>query len=264
MKRFTPERVPIVNLKHLSRDYYALRLGPWPRVRQCRPGQFVHLGLPQCDVYFRRAMSIASVDVSAGELEIIFKVFGRGTRALSQHHVGDVLDLLGPLGVPFQPPRRTETCVLIGGGVGFPPLFFLATWLTQHGFNPKAIEFFYGGRTSEEIVERSRIKKLGVQFHPVTDDGSFGVKGLVTEAVEAYLTEHTLRRPRLYVCGPGAMLKAADDLGQRLALPGQVSLEAPMPCGFGVCLGCVVPLRAGGHARVCREGPVFEIGEVLL
>jgi len=264
MKRYTPERVPIVSLKHLSRDYYALRLGPWPRVKQCRPGQFVHLGLPQCDVYFRRAMSIASVDLSTRQVEIIFKVFGRGTRALSQHHAGDILDVLGPLGVPFRPPRRTETCVLVGGGVGFPPLFFLASWLIDQGFSPKAIEFFYGGRTSGEIVERSRIRKLGVRFHPVTDDGSFGAKGLVTEAVEAYLREQALTRPRLYACGPGAMLKAADDLGQRLALPGQVSLEAPMPCGFGVCLGCVVPLRAGGHARVCCEGPVFEIGEVLL
>jgi dihydroorotate dehydrogenase electron transfer subunit len=209
-------------------------------------------------------MSIAAVDVAGKELEIIFKVFGKGTRALSHHRKGDVLDLLGPLGEPFRPPRRTETCVLVGGGVGFPPLYYMASWLVERGFDPKAIEFFYGGRTSGEIVERSRIRKLGVRFHPVTDDGSFGVKGLVTEAVEAYLAEHALKRPRLYACGPGAMLKAADDLGLRLAIPGQVSLEAPMPCGFGVCLGCVVPLRAGGYARVCREGPVFEIGEVLL
>jgi len=209
-------------------------------------------------------MSIASVTVKSRELEIIFKVFGRGTKALSQHHAGDVLDVLGPLGAPFRPPGKSDTCVLVGGGVGFPPLYYLASWLVKRGFDPRAIEFFYGGRTSGEIVERSRIKKLGVHFHPVTDDGSFGVKGLVTEAVEAYLTEHCLNRPRLYACGPGPMLKAADDLGRRLGLPGQVSLEAPMPCGFGVCLGCVVPLRAGGHARVCHEGPVFEIGEVLL
>lgn len=264
MNRYTPERVPIVSLRHLSRDYYSLKLGPWSRVGQCRPGQFVHLGLPQCDVYFRRAMSIAAVAVAGKELEIIFKVFGKGTQALSHHRKGDVLDLLGPLGVPFRPPSKSETCVLVGGGVGFPPLYYLASWLIERGFDPKAIEFFHGGRTSGEIVERSRIKKLGVRFHPVTDDGSFGVKGLVTEAVETYLTENALRRPRLYACGPGAMLKVADDLGRRLAIPGQVSLEAPMPCGFGVCLGCVVPLRAGGHARVCREGPVFEIGEVLL
>jgi dihydroorotate dehydrogenase electron transfer subunit len=264
MNRYTPERVPVVSLRHLSRDYYSLRLGPWSRVDQCRPGQFLHLGLPQCDVYFRRAMSIAAVDIARKELEIIFKVFGRGTRALSNHRKGDVLDLLGPLGVPFRPPRKTETCVLVGGGVGFPPLYYMASWLIERGFDPKAIEFFYGGRTSGEIVERSRIKKLGVRFHPVTDDGSFGTKGLVTEAVETYLAERALKRPRLYACGPGAMLKAADDLALRLAIPGQVSLEAPMPCGFGVCLGCVVPLRAGGHARVCREGPVFDIGEVLL
>lgn len=264
MNRLTPERVPVVSLRHLSRDYYSLKLGPWRRVTQCRPGQFVHVGLLQCDVYFRRAMSIAAVDTSRSELEIIFKVFGKGTRALARHHRGDVVDLIGPLGVPFQPPRKKETCVMVGGGVGFPPLYFLACRLIELGFNPKAIDFFYGGRTSEEIVERSRIRRLGVRFHPVTDDGSFGVMGLVTEAVEDYLAEHALRSPKIYACGPGPMLKAADDLALRLGIPGQVSLEAPMPCGFGVCLGCVVPLRAGGHARVCCEGPVFDIGEVLL
>jgi len=264
MKRYTPERVPIIRLRHLSRDYYTIRLGPWSRARYCRPGQFVHLGLPQCDVYFRRAMSIASVDVDRAEFEIIFKVFGRGTKALARYRRGDSLDVLGPLGEPFRPPRKTETCIMVGGGVGFPPLFYLASWLVARGRDPKSIEFFYGGRTAGEIVERSRIRRLGVRFHPVTDDGTFGVKGLVTEAVEQFLATQAIKHPRLFVCGPDAMLKAADSMARRFGWPGQVSLEAPMPCGFGVCLGCVVPLRAGGHARVCCEGPVFEIGEVLL
>jgi len=264
MKRYTPERVPIIRLRHLSRDYYTIRLGPWSRAQYCRPGQFVHLGLPQCDVYFRRAMSIASVDVDRAEFEIIFKVFGRGTKALSRYRRGDSLDVLGPLGEPFRPPRKNETSIMVGGGVGFPPLFYLASWLVAQGRDPKSIEFFYGGRTAGEIVERSRIRRLGVRFHPVTDDGTFGVKGLVTEAVEHFLATQPIKHPRLFICGPGAMLKAADSMARRLGWPGQVSLEAPMPCGFGVCLGCVVPLRVGGHARVCCEGPVFEIGEVLL
>jgi dihydroorotate dehydrogenase electron transfer subunit len=264
MKKYDPMPLEIIRLKHLSRDYYSLRLGPWSRARDCRPGQFVHVRLPESEVYFRRAMSIAAADPDSGEIEIIFKVFGRGTRILSHYHQGDVLDVLGPLGVPFALPRRGDTCIMVGGGVGFPPLYFLACHLVTRGFDPKAIEFFYGGRTDGEIVERARIRRLGVRFHPVTDDGTFGAKGLVTEAVEDFLASGKVKRPRLYACGPEAMLKAADALAVAQGVPGQVSLEAPMPCGYGVCLGCVVPLRAGGHARVCKEGPVFEIGEVLL
>ena len=90
-------------------------------------------------------------------------------------------------------------------------------------------------------------------------------QGLVTQAVEKYVAEnHGKMRLRLYGCGPEKMLKAVDDLGMKYGVAGQVSLEAPMPCGVGICLGCVINLRAGGHARVCTEGPVFEIGEVLL
>ncbi|MBN1212186.1 MAG: dihydroorotate dehydrogenase electron transfer subunit, partial [candidate division Zixibacteria bacterium] len=141
---------------------------------------------------------------------------------------------------------------------------FFAGELVRAGFDPKKIEFFYGGRTVFDILERSRIKKLGVNFHPVTDDGSFGRKALVTETVEEYILAHRDERVRLYGCGPEAMLKATDELGLKYSLPGQLSLEAPMPCGVGICLGCVVPLKAGGHARVCADGPIFEIGEVKL
>jgi dihydroorotate dehydrogenase electron transfer subunit len=264
MRKINPTPLEIVRLKHLSRDYYSLRLGPWDRVGDCRPGQFVHVRLPESEIYFRRAMSIAAVEPDSGEIEIIFKVFGRGTRILSSYHAGDVIDVLGPLGVPFGAPKKNDTCIMVGGGVGFPPLFFLASHLVADGRDPKTIEFFYGGRTDGEIVERARIRRLGVKFHPVTDDGTFGAKGLVTEAVESYLAAGKTKHPRIYACGPEAMLRATDDLAMRRGIPGQVSLEAPMPCGYGVCLGCVVPLRAGGHARVCKEGPVFEIGEVLL
>jgi dihydroorotate dehydrogenase electron transfer subunit len=153
---------------------------------------------------------------------------------------------------------------MVAGGVGFPPLAYLAADLITRGVKPRQIEFFYGGKSADEIVERSRFKKLGVHFHPCTDDGSLGFKGVVTSAVESYIAENSGQKFHLYGCGPEGMLRATDDLGRRLGIPGQLSLEAPMPCGIGVCLGCVVPLRKGGHARVCVEGPVFDIGEVVL
>ena len=111
---------------------------------------------------------------------------------------------------------------------------------------------------------RARIKKLGVNFHPVTEDGSVGEKGLVTKPVEDFIQSNKKSRMRIYGCGPEGMLKATDELGIRHGIPGQISLEAPMPCGIGICLGCVVELTKGGHARVCCDGPVFNIGEVKL
>ncbi len=264
MSRLSPERVAVRKLRRLAPDYYSLRLGPCSRVRRCRPGRFVHVGLPGRDLFFRRAMSVASVDIDSAELEIIFKVCGRGTTMMSELRRGESVDLLGPLGTGFAGPRKQEICLLVAGGIGFPPLFFLAQDLIAQGRDPKSIEFFYGGRTSGEIVEKSRIRKLGLRFQAVTDDGSYGASGLVTEAVETFLATETDHRFRLYACGPEPMLKAADELALRHGIPGQLALEAPMPCGIGVCLGCVVSLRSGGHARVCADGPVFNVGEVLL
>ena len=264
MTRPVCEDTFLVKHRNLKNDYFAFTFAPFTKAANCKPGAFVHLRLPSSDVYFRRAMSVAGVNPEKKELEIIFKIFGRGTRILSGYHKATQVGLLGPLGNNFTPPSKNETAVIIAGGVGFPPLLFLVTDLLRRGFDPQNIEFFYGGRTSHDILERTRIRKLGVNFRPATDDGSFGEKGLVTEIVENYINSNPGRKLRLYGCGPEAMLKATDDLGRKYRLPGQISLEAPMPCGYGVCLGCIVPLRKGGNARVCAEGPVFDIGEVIL
>ncbi len=264
MTRFSPEVASVIETRNVGNEYRAIILGPLSRIKQCRPGHFIHLRLPDSPLLFRRAMSIASVDSGRREMEIIFKVVGRGTKLLAACRKGDSVDVLGPLGVPFKLPKKNETVLMVGGGIGFPPLFFLAADMVRRGYDPAAIEFFYGGRRATDILERTRIKKLGVRFRPVTEDGSLGQKGLVTEAVEQYRADNPGKRLRIYSCGPEAMLRAVDDLGRKYGVPGQLSLEAPMPCGIGVCLGCVVELRKGGHARVCSEGPVFDIGEVVL
>lgn len=263
MIRPTCEDTFLIKKRDLKNDYFSAVFGGYSRVGQCRPGQFIQVQLPCTDVYFRRPMSIAAV-APEGAIEVLFKVVGRGTRLLGDLCRGDRVNILGPLGVPFRLPRKSETTVMVAGGVGFPPLLYLATTMVSAGYDPKKIHFFYGGRTSADLIERSRIRKLGVVFHPVTDDGSFGEKGLVTEPVERFIADRAGTKLRMYGCGPEGMLKATDELGVRLGVPGQISLEAPMPCGVGVCLGCVVPLVKGGHARVCMEGPVFEIGEVSL
>jgi dihydroorotate dehydrogenase electron transfer subunit len=262
MTRPACEDTFLIKKRNLKNGYFSAVFKTYSRVDKCRPGQFVHIHLPTCEVYFRRAMSIAGVSVKKQQIEIIFKVVGRGTTYLGGLRVNDRVNMLGPLGTPFKFPRKNETAIIVAGGVGFPPLMYLVTEMVKKGYDPKKIEFFYGGRSAPDLIERTRIKKLGVKFHPVTEDGSIGTKGLVAGPVERHINENSDKPMRIYGCGPDGMLKATNDLGVRLGIPGQLSLEAPMPCGIGICLGCVVPLVKGGHARVCVDGPVFEIGEV--
>lgn len=254
----------VVKRKDLKNDYYFLSFKEYPLTKKCKPGHFIHMEIPSTDIFFRRPMSIAGVRTDRDEIEVIFKVVGKGTNLMKQLQKGDRVNILGPLGLPFTLPKKNETAILVAGGVGFPPLLYLAEEMVNKGYDPKKIEFFYGGRSKPDILEATRIKKLGVNFHPVTEDGTLGEKGLITKPVERYLVENGSKKLRIFSCGPEGMLKAVDELGLKYNIPGQLSLEAPMPCGIGICLGCVVPLRAGGHARVCKEGPVFEIGEVLL
>ncbi len=264
MTKPTCEDTFLIKKRDLKNDYFSLTFQHYSRAGECAPGHFVHVQLPSTDIYFRRPMSVASSSADTGELEIIFKVFGRGTRLMGGLRKTDRVNILGPLGVPFKLPGKKERVIMVAGGVGFPPLLYLATRMVQRGYDPKQIEFFYGGRSAADIIEIPRIKRTGVNFHPVTEDGTVGEKGLVTRPVEQFIGSHTGEKLRIYGCGPDGMLRATNELGVRLNVPGQISLEAPMPCGVGICLGCVVPLVKGGHARVCCDGPVFEIGEVVL
>lgn len=248
----------------LNNDYYSFKFAPYSRAQDCHPGQFIHLLLPSTNIPFRRAFSVASADPDKNEVEIIFKVFGRGTRLMGNFREGDMVNFLGPLGVPFALPSKEERVIIIAGGVGFPPLMFLAQRMIENGHQPGKIEFFYGGKGTEDILEVKKIRELGVNFRPVTEDGTCGQQGLVTEPLERFLVENRGADMRVYSCGPEPMLRAVDKIAQRFEIPGQVSVEAPMPCGIGICLGCVIPRTEGGHSRVCCDGPVFEIGEVVI
>ncbi len=254
----------VLRKKDLKNDYYSLTLGPYPRTGLCRPGHFFHVQLPATDIFFRRAFSVAGVSTADNTVEIIFRPSGHGTRLMSRLRKGDCLNLLGPLGTPFAFPRKNECVVMAAGGVGMPPLLFFIEAMAARGFDMRQVHFFYGGRSAGDIVYRQRIKAAGVHGYWVTEDGTLGRKGLVTEPLNEFLQANARAKMRLYSCGPEPMLKAVNTLGLQYHVPGQLSMEAPMPCGIGVCLACVVPLTNGGHARVCVDGPVFDIGEVAL
>jgi dihydroorotate dehydrogenase electron transfer subunit len=269
MRKITPQRCIVRANKRLDTAglYFRLTIDGFRSVRKILPGHFVHVKVaPLMDPLFRRAFSVADYDKPSGTLEIIYKVMGKGTSLLAQTKKGDGLDLIGPLGNSFSLPSRKKTVIMVAGGVGFPPLYFLSKYLIETGHSKDNILFFYGGRSKSDLVDLPRIKRLGVELIPSTDDGTLGFQGFVTAAMEKRLAEIDSRNAVVYGCGPEPMLAALQDLAPRHSLTGQVSLEAPMPCGVGVCLGCVKPTAADPvrYVRVCREGPVFELGEIRL
>jgi dihydroorotate dehydrogenase electron transfer subunit len=269
MKKIVPQRCGVIENHRLDKAgwYYRLKLSGFVPPRAVHPGQFVHLKVaPGLDPFFRRAFSISDFDAATGVLEIIYKVAGRGTTVLREVRPGTMLDLIGPLGNRFTVASKSQTAVLVAGGVGLPPVAFLARYVVDRGHDPKTVFFFYGGRTKEDLIDLPRLRRMGVNLILCTDDGSLGFKGMVTEAVTHHLSRFDGRRFHLYGCGPEPMLAALQEMALARRWSGEVSLEAPMPCGVGVCLGCIKPSLSapGSYVRVCHDGPVFKIGEVQL
>ncbi len=218
-----------------------------------RPGQFVQVQLP--GFYLRRPLSVYDWSAAEnGSLTLVYKTVGHGTEAMSQMPVGTELDVLTGLGNGFD---MTETAnakaskapLLIGGGVGTPPLYGLAKRLLVAGKAPIAV---LGFNCENEIILKQEFEELGIQTLVATADGSACVRGFATDAAEALAGTFDY----VYACGPDPMLKAAYQLMERLGVDGQFSLEERMGCGFGACMGCSVMTRFGSK-RVCKEGPVF-------
>ncbi len=269
MKKIVPRQCRVVENRRLDKagSYYRLTLAGFMPPRAVHPGQFVHLKVASgLDPFFRRAFSISDFDPATGRLEIIYKVVGRGTSSLRDAGPKTILDLIGPLGNRFTLPAKSQSVVLVAGGVGLPPLAFLARHLVERGHDPKTVFFFYGGRTRADLIDLPRLRRMGINLMLCTDDGSQGFKGFVTDAVTDHQPRLAGRKFQVYGCGPEPMLAALQNLALAHRWPGEISLEAPMPCGVGVCLGCIKPSLSnpGQYVRVCYDGPVFKMGEVQL
>jgi len=253
----------------LNPDHFLLTLDAPAIARASRPGQFVMLQVHDGrDPLLRRPMSVCRIPNGArGRLQILYKVVGEGTRRLSRQPVGARLRTLGPLGNGFrlpQAPRGSPAqALLLAGGVGIAIFPFLAAALRQRGVRPVLL---YGARRSRDIVALDLVRARRADVHVATEDGSRGTKGYVT-ALLAPLLRGAGPRPSIYACGPTPMLRAVGALAREAGAPCQLALESQMPCGIGVCLGCVVACPAEDDAlvyrRVCTEGPVFEAGAVL-
>ncbi|MBR2027066.1 MAG: dihydroorotate dehydrogenase electron transfer subunit [Alistipes sp.] len=211
-------------------------------------GQFVEIALD--GLYLRRPISVCNYE--EGELTIIYKVVGKGTDLMSQMAEGTQLDVLTGLGNGFDTEHNCERPLLVGGGVGVPPLYRLTRDLIAHG---KEVTVVLGFNTEAEIFYAEKFEALGAKVIVATADGSQGIKGFVTDAIR----ESGVEADYFYSCGPLPMLKA---LCNSLDIDGEVSLEERMGCGFGICMGCSIHTTKGAK-RVCKDGPVFKKEEVI-
>ena len=210
------------------------------------PGQFVNIAIEGC--YLRRPISVCDYDNES--ITLIYKVVGRGTEIMSRMQAGEKLDVLTGLGNGFSLSASTEQPLLVGGGVGVPPLYNLAKKLKQAG---KKVQVVLGFNRADEIFYAEEFKALGVDVHIATVDGSVGVKGFVTDAMKELEFDY------IYTCGPLPMLKAIYSASE---CDGEFSFEERMGCGFGACMGCSCQTTKGSK-RICKEGPVLKRDEII-
>ncbi|HEX8960804.1 MAG TPA: dihydroorotate dehydrogenase electron transfer subunit [Geobacteraceae bacterium] len=256
----------------VSPGYYRMRLTAPGALLSSRPGQFVMVKVRDAiDPLLRRPFGVFDLGTMPPEfaggfeqayLEILYRVVGKGTATLAALHHGDHLDILAPLGKGFEPGDPAGEKILVGGGVGLAPLYYLAKQLVGNS----RVRLFIGGKSKEDILCVTEFERLGVETYVATDDGTLGASGLVTEVMERHLTEATGAKS-LFACGPMPMLKAVAEIARYHQIPCQVSLEAYMACGMGACLGCVVKGREHGenlpdYRCVCKDGPVFDFQEL--
>jgi len=210
------------------------------------PGQFVNIQID--GLYLRRPISVCDYD--EGTLTLIYKVVGEGTEIMSKYPVDTKLDLLVGLGNGYTTEKSGDTPLLIGGGVGVPPMYNLCKTLISEGKKPTVI---LGFNSHEDVFFEEEFKALGADVLITTADGSYGTKGFVTDAMKGITYSY------FFTCGPEPMFKAIETVAET---SGQYSFEERMGCGFGACMGCSCKTKYG-NKRICKDGPVLEREEII-
>ena len=209
-------------------------------------GQFVNIKLD--GFFLRRPISVC--DYNDNELTLIYKVVGKGTEYMAELGAGEKLDILTGLGNGYDLSKSGNEPVLIGGGAGVPPMYNLCRKLVAEGKKPKVI---LGFNKENELFFENEFKALGAEVTVTTADGSYGMKGFVTDALK------NMKYTYIYSCGPEPMLKAIYNTAET---SGQLSFEERMGCGFGACMGCSCATKYG-NKRICKDGPVLEMEEII-
>ena len=249
------------------------------------PGQFINIAL---DGHFlRRPISVCDLEPAAAEgrdgtVTIIYKVLGRGTEEMTHFEPGKRLDVLTGLGNGYDLSCAGDRPLLIGGGVGIPPLYLAAKRLAAtraHGPGPegndgRCVNVILGFNSADEIYYEDEFRALGCEVVIATADGSAGIKGFVTDAFRLFNTERSAEWEidgvadeagftHFYTCGPGPMLRAVyEEVYEKAGISGQMSFEERMGCGFGACMGCSIKVK-DGYKRICKDGPVLRTEEII-
>jgi dihydroorotate dehydrogenase electron transfer subunit len=254
MKKYILDLKVVENVR-LHPNYCLLKLTADMALPEMIPGQFVEVrvdGSP--GTFLRRPISINYVDQQRNQLWLLIQLIGDGTHRMATYRVGEMMNLILPLGNGFSMPEKPqERCLLIGGGVGTAPLLYMGEVLKQKGFTP---EFLLGARSKSDLMQLDDFNRYG-KVYITTEDGSMGEKGFVTN--HSILQNESF--DRIYTCGPKPMMVAVARYAESVGTMCEVSLENTMACGIGACLCCVENTKEG-HVCVCTEGPVFNINQL--
>ena len=253
------ERPTIMEHRTVAPDHRHMRVRA-PRIAAlAEPGHFVQVRVSdRHEPLLRRPMSIALADTTHGTIDLLYRVAGAGTTVLSTHKVGDDLSIMGPLGHGFEIPDD-GTVALVGGGVGMPPLHFIASRTES-----SRVVVVQGARTADLLLYRDEFARLGAETMIATDDGTAGTEGQVPRPLRELL--EVGGADSILSCGPTPMLAAVAKLAREFGVPCQVSLEEHMACGIGICMGCAVRDVGGSsptYSLVCTDGPVFDAQKVF-
>lgn len=274
---------PVTRNQVIAPGYFLMEIESPEISGEARPGQFVMIKTRDgLEPLLRRPLSLHRISPTC--IELLYQVIGKGTQSLSRTRPGEFLDLLGPLGKPFPlPPSSPGTILLLAGGMGIAPLLALAEKMVkrskvlpaprlrqagkgQRARAPLKIHLLYGAKTRAHLVRIQNFQKLGIEVKTATENGSAGQKGLATDLLRKFLVSSPGQISAVYACGPRPMLKSVARIMKNKKIPVYLSLEEIMACGTGACLGCSV--RAQGaeikYLRVCQDGPVFEMKEIIL
>lgn len=241
----------------ISKNYYLLTIKPLVPVINPKPGQFYMVGIGDTyDPLLKRPFSFFKK--IRDTLQFLYTVRGKGTLKMKNLKRGEVIDIVGPLGNGYPLPEKKSLPVFVAGGTGIASVFSMFQRLSN-----KAC-LLYGAKCRDDIIDLKNTKSTKDRLILCTDDGSFGRSGTVVDNMGKFLSEKLSLKdtPVIYACGPKPMLKAVAKIAIEKDLRGYVSLEENMACGFGVCLGCAVK-TIHGYKRVCKEGPVFPIEEIV-
>lgn len=234
----------IIKNEKIAKDVFLLELNMDTSLI-ARAGQFINIAID--GFYLRRPISIC--DYEKNKITIIYKIMGKATNAISHKKSGETLNIMYPLGNGFNVDKTTKNTILVGGGVGVPPLINLAKKMLEQNKNPQVI---IGFNTRDEIFSINMFKEIGINPIVCTADGSYGERGLVTDIMKKIDFDYVC------ACGPEPMLRAIG----KFEIDGQFSFEARMGCGFGGCMGCSCETKYG-YKRICKDGPVLESEEII-